>query len=135
MHHAPLVHYVGPALPVSPPAISPELLEFLESGGPNKKTILISFGTVAYGTPESVGGILEATRHFPDHKIIWVLRNRLRKLLPADEPLPPNVRLESWIPQASVLAHPSIDLMFTVGGINSVSEALAIAGVPLLCMG
>ena len=46
--------------------------------------------------------------------------------------MPPNVRLEPFVPQRLVLEHPNVVLFYTHGGANSAPDAMG-AGVPVLC--
>lgn len=50
----------------------------------------------------------------------------------ADIPnLPPNVHIEKWMPQQSVLAHPQLKIFITHGGLLSTTEAIH-HGIPLI---
>jgi MGT family glycosyltransferase len=88
--------------------------------------VLASLGTVFNTTP----GVLEA--------IIDGLGQERMNLVVAIGPdqdparfgtVPPNVRLEPYVPQAGLLPH--CDLFITHGGFNSVKESL-ISGVPMV---
>lgn len=50
---------------------------------------------------------------------------------PRDLPLAANVKLVDWLPQSDLLAHPSIRLFVTHGGMNSVMESIQ-HGVPMV---
>ncbi|XP_046402053.1 UDP-glucosyltransferase 2-like [Ischnura elegans] len=62
------------------------------------------------------------------------LRQRVLMKYEADTPIPgqpPNVRLEKWLPQSDLLAHPNMKLFITHGGLLSFQEAVA-RGVPVI---
>lgn len=90
----------------------------------NSSVVYAAFGTVMRLAPQQVQAILDvAVRLGPKHHVLWKLPGSLRHLLP-DE-LPPNLRVESWIPsQLAVLAHPHVQVFFNHGGDNAVHEGL-----------
>ena len=45
--------------------------------------------------------------------------------------LPKNVRIEKWLPQSDILAHPNLKLFITHGGLLSTTEAVT-RGVPII---
>lgn len=45
--------------------------------------------------------------------------------------LPKNVRIEKWLPQSDILAHPNLKLFITHGGLLSTTEAVK-RGVPII---
>lgn len=47
--------------------------------------------------------------------------------------IPSNVRIQKWLPQSDILAHPNIVLFITHGGMASTFEGMA-RGVPMLCI-
>ncbi|XP_046401741.1 UDP-glycosyltransferase UGT5-like [Ischnura elegans] len=78
--------------------------------------------------------------NFPDAKRNAILsafselRQRVIIKWEGDGPLPgqpPNVRLEKWVPQTDLLAHPSVKLFITHGGLLSFQEAVA-RGIPVI---
>lgn len=50
-----------------------------------------------------------------------------------DVPLPKNVKIFKWLPQADLLAHPNVKLFITQGGQHSIEEAI-MGKVPLLVL-
>jgi len=68
----------------------------------------------------------------PQHHVLWKLPRSRQHLLPTG--LPPNLRVESWIPsQLAVLAHPHVRVFFNHGGGNAIHEGLHF-GKPQLVM-
>jgi polyene glycosyltransferase len=99
----------------------------------NESVVYAAFGTLMRPTPRQVRTILDtAARLGPKHHVLWKLPRSHRHLLP--DALPPNLRVESWIPsQHAVLAHPHVKVFFNHGGCNAVHEGLYF-GKPLLVM-
>ncbi|KPJ21665.1 Ecdysteroid UDP-glucosyltransferase [Papilio machaon] len=60
------------------------------------------------------------------YTVLWKFEEQL-------EGLPKNVHIRSWMPQASILAHPNVKVFITHGGLLSTLEALKY-GVPLLAI-
>ncbi|MFJ2270019.1 glycosyltransferase [Streptomyces sp. NPDC087849] len=100
-------------------------------GGSEEPLVYLSLGTVAGALPTATGlyrAALEALSGLP-----------VRVLLTAGHgtdvsglgPIPPNARVEAWVPQADVLHHAS--LVVCHGGSGTTFGALA-AGVPLVCV-
>ncbi|KAG8228490.1 UDP-glycosyltransferase [Ladona fulva] len=87
----------------------------------------------------SMGSNLKSV-NFPDEKrddILGVFAKLKQKVLwkwEGDGPLPgkpANVRLEKWLPQSDLLAHPNMKLFVTHGGLLSLQEAV-YRGVPIV---
>ncbi|MFD2767236.1 glycosyltransferase [Micromonospora eburnea] len=95
--------------------------------------VYVGLGTIARVSQRQVAGVLElAARLGPEHHVLWKLPRDQQRLLPAE--LPPNLRVESWVPsQLGVLAHPSVRVFVNHGGGNAVHEALAF-GKPQVVM-
>lgn len=47
--------------------------------------------------------------------------------------LPPNVKIQSWLPQNDILAHPNVKVFISHGGIFGTQESIHW-GVPMLCI-
>jgi polyene glycosyltransferase len=99
----------------------------------HESVVYASFGTVMRLNPRQIEAILDAAvRLGPEHHMLWKLPQSRRHLLP--DRLPPNLRVESWVPsQFAVLAHPHVRAFFHHGGSNSVQEGLYF-GKPELVM-
>jgi UDP:flavonoid glycosyltransferase YjiC (YdhE family) len=95
-------------------------------GLPDQPTVLASLGTVFNTTP----GVLEAIIDGLGEEGL----NLIVAIGPDQDParfekVPPDVRLEHYVPQPSLLPH--CDVFITHGGFNSVKESL-ISGVPMV---
>merc|ERR1712048_1072338 len=68
-------------------------------------------------------------------RVLWSLPEAQQKLLAASGRTydSSKVRIESFVRQRAVLAHPAVRLFLTHGGQSSANEGLA-AGLPLVCM-
>jgi polyene glycosyltransferase len=64
----------------------------------------------------------------PEHHFLWSMTKAQQALLP--DVLPANLRVESWVPQVEVLAHPNVRVYWAHGG-NSSHHGLRF-GKPLL---
>jgi UDP:flavonoid glycosyltransferase YjiC (YdhE family) len=98
--------------------------------GSDAPLIYVTFGTVlGYMSiaPAVVNTVMKAVSGFPDARVLLTIG---RQLDPSSiAPLPANVRLESWVAQADVLAQ--ADVVLCHGGSGTVFGALA-AGVPVV---
>jgi MGT family glycosyltransferase len=118
------IHYVGPFLPaVSANFTPPSWWSDLDGGRP---VVLVTQGTIATN-PEILA--LPTLRALADADMLVII---LTPDPAALDPLPSNVRAESFIPYESLLPH--VDVMVTSGGYNGVQMALA-HGVPMVTSG
>lgn len=62
-----------------------------------------------------------------NQNILWKYENA------SIQNLPPNIRIEKWMPQNDILAHSNVQLFISHGGIFGTQESLHW-GVPLLCI-
>lgn len=100
----------------------PRWLDELEA----RPTVLVSMGTVFHRTAGIYEAVLEGLRDEPVNLLVAAGFDQDPRRFGRQ---PPNVRLESYLPLASLL--PRCDLFVTHGGFNSVKESLA-AGVPMV---
>jgi UDP:flavonoid glycosyltransferase YjiC (YdhE family) len=91
-----------------------------------RPTVLVSMGTVFHRTPRIYEAVVDGLRDEPVNLVVAVGFDQDPGRF---GPLPPNVRVESYLPLASLL--PRCDVFVTHGGFNSVKESLA-AGVPMV---
>ncbi|XP_017655822.1 UDP-glucuronosyltransferase 3A2 isoform X2 [Nannospalax galili] len=120
--------YVGGILakPVKP--IPQDLENFIAKFG-DFGFVLVALGSLVsrYQTQEDLKEMNNAFAHFPQG-VIW---NCKGSLWPKDIKLAANVKIVDWLPQNDLLAHPSIRLFVTHGGINSIMETIQ-HGVPMV---
>lgn len=125
------VRFVGPARPLpvegwQPPPWWPELDRNGLDG--DRPVVLVNQGTVATEPGELLRPALAALAH-EDVLVVAVTGGRD----PAElGPLPPNARVERFIPFDVLLPH--VDVLVTNGGFGAVQLALA-AGVPIVAAG
>ncbi|GAB1299240.1 UDP-glucuronosyltransferase 3A2 [Apodemus speciosus] len=120
--------YVGGLLdkPVQP--IPQDLQNFITQFG-DSGFVLVALGSVVslHQTKEIIKEMNSAFARLPQG-VLWTCKN---SLWPKDVTLAPNVKIMDWLPQTDLLAHPSIRLFVTHGGMNSVNEAIQ-HGVPMV---
>jgi len=99
----------------------------------HESVVYAAFGTIMRLAPQQIQAIVDvAVRLGPEHQVLWKLPRSRRHLLPSE--LPPNLRVESWVPsQPAVLAHPHVRVFFNHGGGNAIHEGLHF-GKPQLVM-
>ncbi len=113
-------------LPAIPPVEAPlpqDLQEWLDESR-FADVVYVSFGTMVRPSARTVMNIVEALSR---------CGRRILLQYGGAFPATSGVRLERWVPQATVLSHPAISLFITHGGASSVEEALW-AGKPMLCI-
>jgi MGT family glycosyltransferase len=121
------VHFVGAAIPQTPadwkpPAWWPELSR--------RQVVLVTQGTINNDFDQLLRPVIRA---LADEQVLVVVTTGSRPIdAIAIDPLPPNVRVERFIPYAALM--PKVDVFVTNGGYGSVQIALA-HGVPLVAIG
>ncbi|KAG8228496.1 UDP-glycosyltransferase [Ladona fulva] len=135
-HHFSLngAHPLGPNLieiggiHVNPPKNLPKDLQDFMNGAGEDGVIYFSMGSIL----RSANFPLETRNAFI--AAFSELKQRVLWKWEGENPLPGqtnNVRLEKWLPQQDLLAHPNVKIFITHGGLNSFQEA-ATRGVPLI---
>lgn len=119
------VHYVGPCDWDKPGAVPvPSWLTHLQ----NDQTIVyVTEGTMHSKPPVLLRAALEGLASLPAHVIATTGRHREPRDLKLA--IPPNARVEQWIPHSALL--PRVSAIVTTGGTGTVLAALA-AGVPIV---
>ena len=126
----PQVHYVGPSVWDRP--VGWQVPSWLTELPPNKPLVYVSLGTV-FNTRLSVfRKIIRALGQLDVFGLIATGPGCPPNLFSA---VPPNVRIESYIPQTALQAEPRTRpaLIISHGGVNTVLTALS-DGIPLLCI-
>ena len=127
----PMVHYVGPVVSKKEEVLSNELQVWLDKHSP-RSVLYISMGSIHFVTEELAAVIVTTARQL-DYDILWSLRESNQYVLKKfdNELTSGKVFVSSWMPQATVLRHPSISIAFLHCGLGGVNEAL-MAGVPVI---
>merc|ERR1719469_713049 len=133
-------HAVGPCFaPDQGITADARLVPWLEDASQQKQRVLyVALGTLANGflTAEAVGTLLNCfTDLGANWRVLWRLPAAQQELLVMSgrQYDTQRIRVETFVCQRGVLAHPSVALFLTHGGQSSVNEGL-FAGKPLLCM-
>ncbi|MER6176814.1 glycosyltransferase [Streptosporangium sp. NPDC001681] len=117
-------HMLGAIIPPLPEAPDDgDLSRWLDA---NPSVVYIGLGTITRLTRHEVHALVEVARRLDGrHTVLWKLPAEQQHLLPPRDELPPNLRIESWVPsQLDVLAHPNVRLFFNHGGANAFHEGL-----------
>ncbi|XP_054439992.1 UDP-glucuronosyltransferase 3A1-like isoform X2 [Pteronotus mesoamericanus] len=121
--------YIGGLMskPVEP--IPPEFEKFIARFG-DAGFVLVALGSSVDIIPSQV--LKEMNRAFGQlpQGVIWKCSP---SQWPKDVTLAANVKIVDWLPQNDLLAHPSIRLFVTHGGLNSVMESIQ-HGVPMVAI-
>ncbi|TYZ64314.1 hypothetical protein PybrP1_007531 [[Pythium] brassicae (nom. inval.)] len=148
---SPLVHAVGPILPLPEQANASRRhhagsslrswLDAAPSGDSSSSSggggvVYLNLGTLAYIDAWQAQALLDgllARLDEPPVRVLWVLPTDQRSVLPADLPPTLKVKSPSGVSSADVLAHPSVRLAVSHCGMVSAQEAL-VHRTPLLCI-
>ncbi|CAM3406318.1 glycosyltransferase [Kibdelosporangium persicum] len=119
---------VGPVMPSTTAAPDPDIMGWVEQ---HRSIVYLGFGAMNRPTRRQIEAILTAAGNLaPDHHVLWSLPKSQHRLLPTK--IPANVRIETWVPQVDVLAHPHVRVFMSQGG-NGTHHGLYF-GKPLLLM-
>ena len=113
------VHLVGPIFAKAMPALTESLQHWLDAAQ-SEGVIYIAFGTLATMQAWQAQALIEGLAKTGLH-VLWSLPETQQSLLPS---LPDSVRLESFVPQPTVLSHPAVRVFVSHCGMNSILEAL-----------
>ena len=121
------IHYIGPLIP-DPPAgfVPPQWWGEPESG---RRVILVTQGTLATD-PHRI--VIPSLRALADADVLVIVTTSGQSEEPEASKLPPNVRVEKFIPYSMLL--PYVDVMVTNGGYGGTLMALS-HGIPLVGSG
>lgn len=132
-------HVVGPCFSTQGMVADARLVPWLEDAIHQKQRVLyVALGTLANGflTAEAAGTLLDSFMNLgAKWRVLWSLPAAQQGLLQKSgrQYDAQRVRVEQFVCQRGILAHPSVELFLTHGGQSSVNEGL-FAGKPLLCM-
>ena len=145
----PTLHLVGPvrrpdaAEAQSPDKLEPALRAWLdESQASQQPVVYLALGSQGFVTEKQQPIFTAAFRSCPalplqsgnsssPFRVVWVSNRRLSDSTLSS--LPSNVRVERWVAQPAVLAHPAVSVFITHTGTSSVQDAISV-GVPMLTM-
>jgi len=129
-NRSPLLYLVGPSAPRSPDPLGEELDQWINEQ--SKPILYVAFGTDNTFTIETLEKLSSELMTLSNSmSILWSLPADQQQNLPS-EFVPPNTwRIETFVPQWSVLAHPNVKLFITHCGSNSVYESL-LNQVPMI---
>lgn len=107
-------------------------LESFVNGSGDDGFIIVSFGSIlkSMEIPQSARQIFLSTFARLPQRVIWKWEN---KGILADDAIPGNVKLVSWLPQQDLLGHPKCRLFITHCGLLSKQEAV-YHGVPFIAL-
>nr|XP_048285893.1 UDP-glucuronosyltransferase 3A1-like [Myodes glareolus] len=107
---------------------SSDLEDFISKFG-DSGFVLVALGSLVtlHQTKELIKEMNSAFARLPQG-VLWTVKD---DHWPKDVRLAPNVKIMDWVPQDDLLAHPSIRLFVTHGGMNSIMEAIQ-HGVPIV---
>lgn len=120
---------VGPVLPpASDTTADPAIMSWIDD---HESVVYLGFGGMNRPSQAQIDAVLDTALRLGDaHHLLWSLPKSQHHLLPAD--VPPNLRIETWVPQIDVLAHPHVRVFMTHGG-NGTHHGL-YHGKPVLLM-
>lgn len=114
------VHLVGPIFAKTMPPLPESLQNWLDAAQSQSGVIYIAFGTLATIQAWQAQALIEGLTK-TGLQVLWSLPDPQHSRLP---PLPASVRVESFVPQFAVLAHPAVRVFVNHCGMNSILEAL-----------
>lgn len=110
-------------------AVPDELRQWIE--GDPRPVVYVSFGSAVEFDRSFATAVHEGLRNVPA-RVLWSLPTSQKALL-AHLQLAESIRIESFVPQAEVLALPSVRCFITQAGPSSVQESL-LGATPMLCI-
>ena len=124
---------VNPTKSPSPPKEETDkIVQFLDSHPPNS-VIYLSMGSIARPSAEQLKEFYLALRN-SNRPFIWSLDRRIRTRLPEDliTHSPSTGLILPWVPQQTILSHPSTAVFITHAGWNGTMESIT-NGMPMVC--
>jgi len=125
------VRTLGAMIPPLPeaPGVDDDLSAWLDA---HDSIVYIGLGTITRLSAEQITTLVDVASKLDDHHVLWKLPKTQHGLLPRADRLPPNLRIESWLPsQLDVLAHPNVRVFVNHAGGGGFNEGLAL-GKPMV---
>jgi glucuronosyltransferase len=129
----PLVDFVGPVMIASLPALSEDMVEWLDAKE-EKTVIYISMGTTGSLTRINAEALLNGVMS-SGYSALWVIKAKNREILSQldFDAYGDRLLLAEWVSQQTVLQHKSILLSILHCGLNGVQESL-YNSLPVICI-
>lgn len=125
----PLTDYVGPIISRSQPKLPEDIEEWLDQKDP-RSVVYVSMGSTAVLAKEKAEAIINGATQ-ANFSVVWSLRKDNQDILELMNFDPDSVLIASWVPQVSILQHPSIHSAVMHGGLGGIQEALS-CGIPII---
>ena len=128
----PMMHFVGPIVSRNEQVIQDDLHMWLDRHAP-RSVLYVSMGSMFAASKQLAISVVDAAVQ-SNYDILWTMKDSNRHVFDdVDQTLLHNgsIFISSWLPQATVLHHPSISVAILHCGIGGVNEAL-VAGVPII---
>ena len=128
----PMMHYVGPMMSRRKEVLEDELQTWLDRHHP-KRVLYVSMGSMFNVTHQMARSVVEAAVQ-SNYDILWTMKDGNRHVLDGiNQTVFKNgaVFISKWLPQGTVLRHPSISMAILHCGLGGLNEALT-AGVPVI---
>jgi UDP:flavonoid glycosyltransferase YjiC (YdhE family) len=113
-----------------PAAPLPSDLEVWLEGQPSRSVVFVSFGSMVTVSVRQVRMLLSSLNAL-GAPVLWASKSGRDAF--STQSLPERVRIETFVPQRSVLCHPAIGACVTHGGSGAVLECM-VASVPMVVM-
>jgi len=128
----PMMHYVGPVMSNRDEALEGELQAWLDRHPP-RRVLYISMGSMFNVTSEMAMSVAHAAVQ-TKYDILWTMKDGSRHVLDGiNQTMFKNgtIFISKWLPQGTVLRHPSMSIAILHCGLGGLNEALT-AGVPVI---
>ena len=128
----PMMHFVGPFVSKNEHVLPDDLHMWLDRHSP-RSVLYVSMGSMFTASKQLAISVVDAAVQ-SNYDTLWAMKDSNRHVFDdIDQELLHNgsIFTSSWLPQATVLRHPSISVAILHCGIGGVNEAL-MAGVPII---
>ena len=125
----PLTEYVGPIISQSPSPLPPDMADWLDTKEPGS-VLYVSMGSTAVLTADEAQSILSGAAE-ANLSVVWSLRESNQDILESLVYDSERVLVANWVPQLTLLQHPTTHSALLHGGLGGVQEALS-CGIPII---